>query len=373
MKPTESLDVTCHDHIGIHPFHRINTCYIKQLNRPLEINEKLTFLQSFSSADKIKTLDITTNVDPSIDHIPTEAFVKFAHLESLRVRSKVIAIVASDLELAKNLRELVVSNQLQIIQRGIFPVNNKLSSLSFESNRISKIEDFAYENLNHLFALKLLKNQLEEIRQHTFQGLAELVVLNLNQNKIRSIQRGSFECLFQLKYLRLEQNQLSLLSDDTFRGLGNLLDISIGRNLIQIINNSLKSLGNIKMIDLSENQISDLDLNEFVQFKNLENLRLSNSGFSFNKTIQNHNEQNAKISKLEYLYLDGNNLSDPLDLQALDIFSELTELSLEDNSYREFDLKRIELTRILPKLQKISLEGNEIDQRLVDAINAITN
>lgn len=252
-------------------------------------------------------------------------------------------------------------------------MNNKLSSLSFESNRISKIEDFAYENLNHLFALKLLKNQLEEIRQHTFQGLAELVVLNLNQNKIRSIQRGSFECLVQLKYLRLEQNQLSLLSDDTFRGLGNLLDISIGRNLIQIINNSLKSLGNIKMIDLSDNQISDLDLNEFVQFKNLENLRLSNSGFSFNKTIQNHNEQNAKISKLEYLYLDGNNLSDPLDLQALDIFSELTEPSLEDNSYREFDLKRIELTRILPKLQKISLEGNEIDQRLVDAINAITN
>lgn len=319
-------------------------------------------------------MDITTlNDEPGINHIPIEAFGWFPNLESLRVKSKVTAIRASDLELATNLTELIVSNQLQIIERGIFPTKNKLMSLSFESNRISSVDDFSFERLTRLFALKLQKNQLTEVREHTFDGLFELIVLNLSQNRIRTIPSGVFASLPKLQFLLLQQNQLATLYDSIFNGLGNLLDISLASNQIRLINKSLNSLRSIKKIDLSNNQISDLDLNDFVQFASLIDLRLINSGFSFAKTTASHNSQNPKTSKLKYLYLDKNNLSDPLELQTLDIFSELIELSLDDNSYRDFDFGSLKLNKMLPQLEKISLDGNKMSQRMVDSINAIIN
>lgn len=363
------LNVTCHNQIGSHPFHRTNACYIKQIERPLEHNEELVFQVSYTTPDQIKTLDISTSKDgPPIDRIPVEAFRWFNHLESLRVNSNVATISASNLKLATNLTELVVSDQLQTIRRDTFPTNNRLTFLSFESNRIASIEDFAFERLNRLFSLKLQRNQLDTIKRHTFSGLGVLFFLNLNQNKIRVIEIRAFEELSQLQFLHLQYNQLETLYDSVFHGLRSLIDISLGNNQIQRINQSLKYLNNIKKIDLNYNQISDLDLNEFAKFPHLVDLRLINSGFSFDRTVQNFTEAIATMSRLKYLYLDGNNLSNPLDLQILAIFTELKELSLDDNLYENFDLDGKTVKQILPKLTFLSLEGNYIDQSVLSEI-----
>lgn len=364
----ECLNVTCHNQIGSHPYRRQNTCYIKCIEKPLENDEELVFLQSYGSPEKIKTLDITISDDdqPGIDHIPIEAFNWFPHLESFRVNSKVSSISVSDLELSTNLTELVISNQLEAIERGIFPSNNKLAFLSFESNRISKIEDFAFENLNRLFSLKLQKNQMEEIRRYTFAGLGSLHVLNLNQNRIRTIQSGAFDGLDDLKFLHLQQNQIESLYDSVFHGLRSLIDISLSKNRIHHINKSLQILREIKKIDLGYNQILDLDLNEFTKFPSLIDLRLINSGFKFN--YAQDGQTTPTDSMLEYLFLDNNNLSNPLDLQALGIFGELKELSLDDNLYEDFDLGGKRIKEIFPNLQFLSLDGNDIDQSVLSTI-----
>lgn len=364
----QCLNVTCYNQIGSHPFRRANTCYIKKIDRPLESNEHMIFLQSYGSPEKIKTLDITTSSDETgIDRIPIEVFTWFTHLESLRINSKVAAISAADLELSTNLTELVISDRLQSIARGIFPLDNKLIFLSLESNHISTIEDYTFERLNRLFSLKLQKNQLQEIRQHTFSGLGVLHVLNLNQNKIRVIENGAFDGLNHLQFLHLQQNQLENLYDSVFHGLTRLIDISLSENRIHVINKSLQFLNNIKKIDLNHNQITDLDLNEFAKFQSLIDLRLIDSGFTFNKTHLN-NKGIATTSTLEYLYLDNNNLSNPLDFQDLSMFSELRELSLDDNLYGDFDLGGKRLKQIFPKLQFISLEGNNIDENILNSI-----
>lgn len=368
------MNVTCHNRIGSHPFQRANTCYIKNIDRPLHQNEELVFLQSYSSPEKIKTLDISTHEnEPGINHIPIEAFRWFNRLEFLRVNSKVATISPSDFELTTNLTELVVSNQLQTVRRGIFPSTNKLTFLSFESNRISTIEDYAFETLTRLFSLKLQTNQLETIKRHTFTGLNVLFVLNLNQNRIRVIENGAFDGLSQLQFLHLQQNQLETLYDEVFHGLNSLIDISLSSNKLSRINESLKYLNKIKKIDLNYNQILDLDLIEFAKFPALIDLRLINSGFSFGKTIQTQNKPSTTASILEYLYLDNNNLSNPLDLGALRIFCELRELSLDDNLYENFNVGFKSIKEILPKLQFISLEGNDIDQSILQAINDEVN
>lgn len=364
----QCLNVTCHSQIGSHPFRRTNTCYIKHIERPLNSNEHLVFRLSYGSFQKIKTLDITTSTNETgIDHIPIEVFTWFPHLESLRINSQVAAISGGDLELSTNLTELVISDHLQIIARGIFPSDNKLIFLSFECNQIATIEDNAFERLNRLFSLKLQKNQLQEIRQHTFAGLGNLHVLNLNQNKIRVIENGAFDGLNHLQFLHLQQNQLENLCDNVFYGLTSLIDISLSENRIRRINKSLQFLTNIKKIDLNDNQILDLDLNEFARFRSLIDLRLINSGFNFNATHQN-NKGIATTSTLEYLYLDNNNLSNPLDFHDLSMFGELKELSMDDNLYEDFDLGGKRLKQIFPKLQFISLEGNNIDQNILNTI-----
>lgn len=368
------MNVTCYNQIGSHPFHRMNTCYIKRIDRLLEIDERLTFIQTYGSSDKIKILDISTGPDdPGIEHIPVEAFDWFPHLETLRVNSKVTSIAAADFQLAQNLTQLVISNQLQFIPEGIFPSNNTLMFLSFESNRISTIEDYAFKELNRLFSLKLQRNQLEAIKRHTFSGMNVLRVLNLNENKIRVIERGSFEDLSELQFLHLQQNQLERLYNGIFHGLTNLVDISLGENRISSINDSLKCLINIKNINLNHNHISDLDLNEFAKFPSLVVLRLSNTTFSFKKTKETQNDRTTTTSKLQYLDLDDNNLSNSLDLQTLRIFCKLKELSLNNNLFHNFSWSGKALRTLLPNLKSISLDGNGIDQSVVSAITDQVN
>lgn len=324
----------------------------------MHIGEQLTLVQQYGSPDKIKTLDISTaEGEVGIDHIPTEALTWFTNLETLRVSSKVESITASDLESAVILTELVVSDQLRSISRGIFPAINKLAFLSFAFNRITTIEDFAFEGLSRLFSLKLQRNRLQVIRRHTFSHLSELYVLNLNQNQINVIEQGAFDDLTKLQFLLLEENQLETLFDGIFHGLSSLIDISLNTNNISSIANALQPLKNIKKIDLSNNPLTDLDLNEFAKFSCLVDLRLANSGFSFNKTIANRNKGMPSASVLEYLYLDANNLSNAMDIRTL------------DNLFVDLNLADKRLKEILPQLQFLSIEGNNIDVSVLAAIN----
>lgn len=366
----ECLNVTCDNRVGTHPFRRTTACYIKRIDRRLEADEKLTFVQSYSSADKIKTVDISTEANQhGIDHLPTEVFDVFPNVEALRVNSKVKTISSSDLQGASNLTELVVSNGLEIIGIDTFPTANRLTFLSFEGNRIATIADYAFQRLSHLFSLKLQRNQLTRIKRHTFAGLSELHVLNLNQNQIQSIDDGAFQ-LPKLQFLQIQQNQLQTLSDNVFTGMTDLIDVSISGNRLRQINKSLYGLSNLKKIDLSFNQIADIDLNRFAaEFPALVDLRLVGSGFTFNTTLQNKRTNvNTSSSVLEYIYLDRNNLSNPVELHALHLFGELTTLSLENNLFTHFDLGDRRLKETLPKLEYLSLDGNLIDQ---DNINKI--
>lgn len=357
----QCLNVTCQNRVGNHPFRRLHACYIKAIDRALAPSEQLAFQQSYSSPDKIKSVDIFLEPDQhGIDHIPTEVFSSFPHLETLHVNSNVKSISSSDFQSASNLTELAVSNGIETIPANIFPANNRLTFLSFEANRISSIDDYAFERLHRLFSLKLQRNQLTIINRHTFVGLSELYVLNLNENQIISIADDAFE-LPKLQFLQIQQNRLTTLSDRTFRGLPNLIDLSLSENRIETIMQSLHGLLNLKKIDLSFNQIDDIDLNEFAKFPMLIDLRLISSGFTFAATKQNQNYQAGESSQLEYIYLDRNNLSDSSELLALMPFAKLNTLSLENNLYSTFEINGKILKEILPKLKYLSLDGNLIE------------
>lgn len=346
------------------------------MERPLEPGEQLFFQLSYATPDQIKTLDISiaNPNQPSfgIDHIPIEAFRWFPNLQSLRVNSHVASIQSYELHLAQNLTELIISDQLETIECGIFPSNNKLAFLSFESNRIATIQPFAFEQLKHLFSLKLQKNQLKAIQRNAFAGLQSLHVLNLNQNDIAAIEIGAFDGLNHLQFLHLQQNRLENLYDSIFYGLSNLIDLSLSKNRLHHINKSLRALTNLKKIDLNYNQIVDLKLRDFAEFPSLVDLRLINCGFSFNNPgdvpSMTAATSTTPSSVLEYLYLDNNNLSDSRELQALRIFGELKELSLDDNLYKTFDLGGKRIKEICPKLQFLSLEGNDIDRNALKSI-----
>lgn len=50
------------------------------------------------------------------------------------------------------------------------------------------------------------------------------------------------------------------------------------------------------------------------------------------------------------------NVCHSLDLRAFDIINELTELGLDNKSYRDFDLRQIQLEAILSKFKAYKLK-----------------
>lgn len=266
------FDVTCDN--ALNEFSKFDDiCYVKQI--PTEAKEKINFVLSYNTPDKITTVDIyTKDNELGINYIPTEVFDFFPNLNALRVNSKVSAISSDDLRKGEKLTSLRVSSELQKISKGTFSANVNLQFLSFYSNKISVIEDNAFEGLSKLFSLDLQNNELKIIHRKTFSGLDELHVLNLYSNQIETIEDFSFEHLTKLEHLTLHRNNLKILSDNAFAGLGNLQDITLQNNGLTRVNNALYGLVSIEKIDLTSNNITDVDLKRLFDLPKLPNVSI---------------------------------------------------------------------------------------------------
>lgn len=358
----------------------IDACYVTKVIT-LTKDEPLVFTVTSTTATNITSVLFTPNgqLQSNITEVPREIFRIFPQLRKLEIRGNVQTINTDDFTDAKNLRHLTLNNQLECISSRVFMYASNLSSITLSRNRINRIEDNAFDGLFVLEQLTLSKNQLISLSRLTFTGLTKLNYLNLRDNDIDHVEDGTFD-LPNLSELILSKNRLKILSDKIFNGAPLLQRLTIDNNALETIGKSMYSLVHANRIIMYQNKIRDIDIIEFAKLPELSALWLRDSGFAFdNRTLDQYQPTESKVNYLDISY---NHLSDPGDLQRLQIFKELKTLTLDDNEYIALELGNRTVHQIFPVMETLHLSRNKwnctwlkpvVERAIKDHIRTVLN
>ncbi|PKU46733.1 keratocan [Limosa lapponica baueri] len=253
------------------------------------------------------------------------------------------------------------NNLIETISEKPFVNATHLRWINLNKNKItnSGIESGALSKLKRLLYLFLEDNELEEVPAPLPVGLEQL---RLARNKISRIPEGVFSNLENLTMLDLHQNSLldSALQSDTFQGLNNLMQLNIAKNSLKKMPLSIPA--NTLQLFLDNNSIEVIPENYFsaipkVTFLRLNYNKLSDDGIppnGFNVSsildLQLSHNQLTKIppinAHLEHLHLDHNRIKSVNGTQICPV-----SIAVEED-YGFYGN--------IPRLRYLRLDGNEI-------------
>ncbi|NXJ32290.1 SLIT1 protein, partial [Ciconia maguari] len=123
------------------------------------------------------------------------------------------------------------NNEISILEAtGIFRKLPHLKKINLSNNKVSEIEDGAFEGASSVSELHLTVNQLESVRSGMFRGLDGLRTLMLRNNRISCIHNDSFTGLRNVRLLSLYDNQISTIAPGAFDTLQSLSTLNLLAN-----------------------------------------------------------------------------------------------------------------------------------------------
>uniref|UniRef100_A0A8C9QSR8 Slit guidance ligand 1 n=1 Tax=Spermophilus dauricus TaxID=99837 RepID=A0A8C9QSR8_SPEDA len=123
------------------------------------------------------------------------------------------------------------NNEISILEAtGMFKKLTHLKKINLSNNKVSEIEDGAFEGAASVSELHLTANQLESIRSGMFRGLDGLRTLMLRNNRISCIHNDSFTGLRNVRLLSLYDNQITTISPGAFDTLQALSTLNLLAN-----------------------------------------------------------------------------------------------------------------------------------------------
>ncbi|XP_010887308.2 slit homolog 1 protein isoform X1 [Esox lucius] len=134
-------------------------------------------------------------------------------------------VPASTTELRLNNNEITT-----LEATGVFKTLSQLKKINLSNNKITEIEDGAFEGAGSVNELHLTANQLDSVRSGMFKGLEGLRMLMLRNNKISCIHNNSFTGLYNVRLLSLYDNQLTTITPGAFDTLQTLSTLNLLAN-----------------------------------------------------------------------------------------------------------------------------------------------
>ncbi|XP_010211760.1 PREDICTED: slit homolog 1 protein [Tinamus guttatus] len=123
------------------------------------------------------------------------------------------------------------NNEISVLEAtGIFKKLPHLKKINLSNNKVSEIEDGAFEGAASVSELHLTVNQLESVRSGMFRGLDGLRTLMLRNNRISCIHNDSFTGLRNVRLLSLYDNQISTITPGAFDTLQSLSTLNLLAN-----------------------------------------------------------------------------------------------------------------------------------------------
>lgn len=134
--------------------------------------------------------------------------------------------------------------------------------------------------------------------------LLELTEINLKSNGIRHIDSNTFKGLSRLEILDLSRNEITNLNVNLFESLSSLKELRLYRNKLKRIDgNTFKNLSSLQRLSLSNNEIEEIDTNAFECVSSLRVLRLNGNRL---KQIERKYFETFKSIDLVVLYENDN-------------------------------------------------------------------
>ncbi|XP_018014500.1 protein artichoke isoform X2 [Hyalella azteca] len=335
--------------------------------------------EAFDGLDSLEELHLD---DDKILSVPSVALAKVPLLKVLTMDyNRVGVISASSFENVPLLQELSIAhNIIREIPADTFSNLTKLTKLNLYGNLISTLSPASFVGLkNSLSYLNLGLNQLNEVPNLDFPNVSELI---LSQNNISSIHHDTFLFLPELKMLDLSENVISTLPVNVLSPLSQLTEINLSKNLLTSLKAGQFKESVINVINLSGNQIKEVQSNAFQDLLFIHTIDLGNNRIerindgAFFDTPYLHilrlNDNKLNTFREEFFRLTIPVPSTELRLldvskneivflqnQAFKLLSKLTWINLSSNRISLFPA---EVFRGLPDLQHLYLENNEIER-----------
>jgi Leucine-rich repeat (LRR) protein len=331
----------------------------------------------------------------------------FSQLANLQILNLIENEIISINSFTFTLKELNLSgNRISLLQPNSFHQLGSLELLDLSRNKIVQIEDVFFTGLDSLKRLRLSSNSLNEVLSNSFAELEKLQELDLSSNFIKTFDNKSIILNNALKILNISRNKLKEFSimdaniskhldelDVSFNELNtdhceiicsdltHLTVLKINNNKFDAIpfkivrdyggrysikefdvsHNNLTDLGKypfrhgqFEVINLSYNQLFEINPSTFAEQKNLDKLLLRNNNLTYLKS-----DFFYKIYSIKWLDLSWNNI---FFIQINDSISE----DVINLKWLSFSHNRIEHLlayqfKLLVKLEELYLNWNQIE------------
>ncbi|XP_075408845.1 keratocan [Tenrec ecaudatus] len=254
------------------------------------------------------------------------------------------------------------NNLIETIPEKPFENATELRWINLNKNKIANygIAKGALSQLKKLLFLFLEDNELEEVPSPLPRSLEQL---QLARNKVSRIPQGTFSNLENLTLLDLQHNKLfdNAFQRDTFKGLKNLLQLNMAKNALRQMPPRLPA--NTMQLFLDNNSIEAIPDNYFnvipkVAFLRLNHNKLSDAGLP---------SSGFDVSSLLDLQLSHNRLT-----KFPRVSAHLQHLHLDHNQIKSVNVSVIcppppaapgerDLFSYGPRLNYLRLDGNGIE------------
>jgi hypothetical protein len=192
---------------------------------------------------------------------------------------------------------------------GVFKGLDSLTSLKInEFNNFIHIERESFRFLPNLESLSMNNNSLSSVESHTFASFKKIRELDLNVNKLKKFP--SIENLLSLDTLRLYQNKITRI-------------IEPGKT--RQVNTKLR------VLELSNNELTDVGSGALSGFSNLKELELQNNSISSWSS-----ESLNGLTKIDFIKLGSN----PFERICAGLFANMSRL-------RYIELRNMEKLKVI--------------------------
>ncbi|KAH8279838.1 hypothetical protein KR054_008254 [Drosophila jambulina] len=221
----------------------------------------------------LKVLELDDNL---ISSLP-EGLSKLSQLQELSITSNRLRWI-NDTELPRSMQMLDMrANPLSTISTGAFRGMTKLRKLTLSDVRTLR----SFPELEACHALEILKLDragIQEVPANLCRQTPRLKSLELKTNSLKRIPNLS-SCR-DLRLLDLSSNQIETIQGKPFNGLKQLHDLLLSYNRIKALpQDAFHGIPKLQLLDLEGNEISYIHKEAFAGFTALEDLNLGNNVF----------------------------------------------------------------------------------------------
>ncbi|RLW09103.1 hypothetical protein DV515_00002901 [Chloebia gouldiae] len=123
------------------------------------------------------------------------------------------------------------NNEFSVLEAtGIFKKLPQLRKINLSNNKITDIEEGAFDGASGVNELLLTSNRLETVQHKMFKGLESLKTLMLRSNRVSCVGNDSFTGLSSVRLLSLYDNQITTVAPGSFDTLHSLSTLNLLAN-----------------------------------------------------------------------------------------------------------------------------------------------